>query len=125
MADEMLITHISWGQIEVTVNGQTRRFKDCKLSPGGAQEWDWSVTGTRHEPGIQPADIEDILAQGAEVMILSQGMQLRLHTCPETEQLLRSRGIDYHIKETTQAAELFNTLSRQGKKVGGVFHSTC
>ena len=123
--DTTTITHISWGQIEVTVNGQTHRFKDCKVWPGGATEWDWTVTGTRHQPGIQPADLEDLLMQGVEVMILSRGMQRRLHTCPETEQLLRARGIAYHIEETQRAVELFNELMKRGQKVGGVFHSTC
>jgi hypothetical protein len=31
-----LITHISWGQMEVTIDGQTLTFKDCKVWPGGA-----------------------------------------------------------------------------------------
>src|SRR5262245_48435712 len=119
------ITHISWGHMEVTVEGQTYQFKDCKVWPGGAKEWDWNLTGTRHQPGIQPADIEEILAQGVEVMILSRGMQLMLHTCPETKELLRSQGIEYHIEETKQAVALFNDLMEQGKRVGGIFHSTC
>lgn len=120
-----LITHISWGHMEVKTNGQTLSFKDCKVWPGGAKEWDWNLTGTRHQPGIQPADIEEILAQGVEVIILSRGMQLMLHTCPETEQMLRSGDIEYHIEETKQAVNLFNRLMSEGKKVGGIFHSTC
>lgn len=119
------ITYLSWGHMEVTVDGHTHKFKDCKVWPGGAKAWDWTMTGTRHRPGIQPTDIEDIIEQGVEVMILSRGMQLMLHTCPETEQLLRSRGIEYHIEETGRAVELFNDFMRRGKKVGGVFHSTC
>src|SRR5690606_40772234 len=46
------ISRLSWGQIEVAGHGA---FKDAKLYPGGAREWDWSETGTRHVPGIQPA----------------------------------------------------------------------
>jgi len=120
-----LITHISWGHMEVKTNGQTLSFKDCKVWPGGVKKWDWNLTGTRHRPGIQPADIEEILTQGVEVMILSRGMQLMLYTCPETEQILRSRNIEYHIEETKQAVNLFNKLTSEGKKVGGIFHSTC
>lgn len=74
-----LITHISWGHMEVKTNGQTLSFKDCKVWPGGAKKWDWNLTVTRHRPGIQPADIEEILTQGVEVMILSRGMQLMLY----------------------------------------------
>ena len=119
------ITSISWGRIEVTVNGKSRRFRDCKVWPGGATDWDWNDTGTRHQPGIQPADIEDILAGDIEVMILSRGMNLRLHTLYKTEKLLQSRGIEYHIEQTSRAIEMFNKLMRQGRKVGGIFHSTC
>lgn len=123
--DSTIITHISWGQMEVTVNGVIHQFKDCKVWPGGAKEWDWNLIGTRHQPGIQPIDIEEILAQGVKIMILSRGMELMLHTQSETEQMLQKRGIEYHIEETTQAVMLFNELARQGKKVGGIFHSTC
>lgn len=119
------ITHIEWGQMEISVNGEIFIFKDCKVWPGGAKNWDWRLTGTRHQPGIQPADIQDIVGQGVEVMILSRGMQLMLHTCPETEQMLRERGIANFIEETKQAVKLFNELMQHGKRVGGVFHSTC
>jgi hypothetical protein len=120
-----LITHLSWGQMEVQIGATTYRFKDCKVWPGGAKAWDWNLTGTRHQPGIQPADIEEIVAHGVEVMILSRGMQLRLRTCPETEALLHRQGIECYIEETGQAVERFNNLIQQGKKVGGIFHSTC
>jgi hypothetical protein len=120
-----LITHLSWGHMEVTIDGHASRFKDCKVWQGGAKEWDWHLTDTHHHPGIQPADIEELLAHDMDVPILSCGMERLLHTCPETERLLRARGLEYHIVETQQAVALFNTLARQGKKVGGLLHSTC
>jgi hypothetical protein len=55
------ITQLSWGRLEVD-GDQT--FKDAKLFPGGAREWDWRETGTHHVPGIQPADLEELLAHG-------------------------------------------------------------
>jgi len=123
--DITLITHLSWGQIEVTAGSQTFRFKDCKLWPGGAREWDWRETGTEHSPGIQPADIEEVLEKGVEVMILARGMFNRLEVQPEAEARLRARGVAYHILDTKEAVAQYNELVRQGKKVGGVFHSTC
>ena len=119
------ITHISWGRMEVTINGRTQTFKDCKVWPGGAKEWDWRETGTRHQPGTQPADIAEILEKDIEVMILSRGMELVLQTHPDTEKLLQEQGIEYHIEETNAAVALLNQLSQQGKRVGGIFHSTC
>ena len=123
--EQSIITRISWGKIEVSIGDRKFSFKDCKVWPGVAKEWNWKLTGTQHVPGIQPSDIEEILNQNVEVMILSRGMQLVLRTCKETEELLKSRNIKYHIEETSKAVELFNKLTNEGKRVGGVFHSTC
>jgi hypothetical protein len=49
------IVSISWGRMEV---GGLEPGKDFKLFPGGGREWDWSETGTRHRPGIQPEDVD-------------------------------------------------------------------
>ena len=56
------ISSISWGRMEVEGVGSA---KDFKLWPGGGRPWDWNETGTRHEPGIQPADVEELLEQEA------------------------------------------------------------
>ncbi len=116
------ITHFSWGQIEV--DGQGSAFKDAKLVPGSAREWDWRQTGTSHVPGIQPADIEELLENGAEVVVLSRGIYKRLQVCPETLQMLTDRNITSHILQTEQAVQLYNKL-RENERVGGLFHSTC
>src|SRR5499427_4765114 len=47
--------------------------KDFKLYPGGGRAWGWAETGTRHSPGIQPADVEELLAHGATSVVLSLG----------------------------------------------------
>jgi hypothetical protein len=49
----------------------------------------------------------------------------RLQVCPETKQILENKGIEYHIVDTKLAVELYNDLTRQGKRVGAAFHSTC
>jgi hypothetical protein len=111
--------------MEVAIGGQPRRFKDCKVWPGGAREWRWDETGTQHNPGIQPADIEEILAQDVEIIVLGRGQFGRLNVRGETERLLRECGVSYHIEKTKKAVALFNEFSRAGRRVGGVFHSTC
>jgi len=116
------ITHLSWGRIEV--EGYDRPFKDAKLFPGGAREWDWRETGTEHSPGIRPADVEELLGHGAEVVILSRGMYERLQVMPETLRLLQDRGVEAHVLQTEEAVRLYNRL-RQERPVGGLFHTTC
>ena len=115
------ITHVSWGHLEIE---DGRSFKDAKLFPGGAREWNWIETGTRHVPGIQPADIEELLDNGATAVVLSKGIQERLQVCPETLEMLRSRGVSFHIHQTEEAARIYNEL-QQSESVGGLFHSTC
>jgi hypothetical protein len=85
------IVRLAWGRIEVEGYAP---FKDAKIFPGGAREWDWRETGTRHVPGIQPADIEELIAHGAKAVVLSKGIWERLEVCTETLALLASRGIE-------------------------------
>lgn len=115
------ITHLSWGRLDVDAE---RSFKDAKLYPGGAREWDWRETGTDHDPGIQPADVEELLDHGAAVVVLSKGIYDRLQVCPETLQMLKERKIPVHVLQTEQAVRLYNEL-RDREPVGGLFHSTC
>ncbi|SCL21111.1 hypothetical protein GA0074692_1088 [Micromonospora pallida] len=112
---------ISWGRMEVEYLGTG---KDFKLYPGGGRTWDWSETGTRHSPGIQPDDVEELLLHGATAIVLSRGMQLQLQVDPRTLTLLEERGITPHIVETTQAVQRYNELATT-QPVGGLFHSTC
>ncbi len=115
------ITRLSWGQIEVEGAG---RFKDAKLFPGGARAWDWRETGTNHDPGIQPADVEELLEHGATVVVLSRGVYGRLRVCPETVKLLEERGVTAHVVRTKEAARLYSEL-REAYPVAGLFHTTC
>ncbi|PWG61608.1 MTH938/NDUFAF3 family protein [Spiribacter halobius] len=99
--------------------------KDFKLWPGGGRAWDWNETGTRHVPGIQPADVRELLEHGATTVVLSRGMWKALRTMRETRVLLDARGVTVHIAETNEAARIYNELVERGDAVGGLFHSTC
>ena len=122
MSKSPAIIRIEWGTIEVEGLGRRR---DVKLWPGGGREWDWRETNTRHLPGIQIADVSEILEHGARVLVLSRGMELRLQTCPETLKHLHASGVAFHVEETKEAVRLYGQLAQQGELVGGLFHSTC
>ena len=117
------ISHVSWGCLEIEEREQP--FKDAKLYPGGARAWDWNETGTSHTPGIQPADVEELLDNGAEVVVLARGMNERLQVKPETLQMLDDQGVETHVLQTEQAVERYNELQEADEPVGGLFHSTC
>jgi hypothetical protein len=116
------INHISWGRMEIEGLGSGRDFK---LYPGGGRAWDWKETNTHHVPGIQTADVEELLANSSAVVILSRGMLLALQTTPEAIELLTRRGVLFHIEETKAAVTLYNRLAEANEQVGGLFHSTC
>jgi hypothetical protein len=115
------IAQLEWGRIDVTSYGP---FKDVKLAPGLCREWDWRETGTHHQPGIQPADVMELLERGVTVVILSRGQWRMLGVCPGTLQLLEELGIETHVLETRAAVARYNAL-RETAAVGGLFHSTC
>ena len=76
------IIDVSWGRLEV--DGEPEPYKDAKLFPGGSREWNWRETGTAHKPGIQIADVQELLECGAKVVVLSRGMAECLHVPRET-----------------------------------------
>ncbi len=116
------INHLSWGRMEVDGIGIG---KDFKLWPSGGHEWDWRETDTHHVPGIQPADVKELLTNGSQTIILSWGMLLALRTCRETLDLLEEQHTTVHIVETKDAVKLYKCIAFAGKAVGGLFHSTC
>lgn len=122
MAQSPRITHLEWG--EVRAEGLVPA-RDLKLWPGGGRAWDWRETGTHHVPGIQVADVKELLENGARTLILTRGMQLVLQTCPETLEYLSAQSVRVHVAETNEASRVYNELAKQGEAVGGLFHSTC
>jgi hypothetical protein len=111
-----------WGCIEVDGLGA---FRDAKLWPGGGRAWDWNETGTQHQPGIQPADVSELLDHSPDVVVLSRGRQCRLQTREETLALLAGRNIEVVSGETAAAIESYNQLAHAGVRVAGLFHTTC
>ena len=116
------IKHVSWGHLEV--EGKAEPYKDAKLFPGGSREWNWQETGTNHLPGIQPADLQELLDHGAKVVVLSRGMKECLQIPPETLDFLKERQIAAHVLPTADAVQLYNQLAEK-EAVGGLFHTTC
>ena len=116
------IKHVSWGRLEV--EGEAEPYKDAKLFPGGSREWNWRETQTSHRPGIQIADVQELLDHGANVVVLSRGMAECLHVTRETLAFLKERQITVHVLPTKEAAALYNKLA-ETEPVAGLFHTTC
>uniref|UniRef100_A0A8C5S7X8 Mth938 domain-containing protein n=1 Tax=Laticauda laticaudata TaxID=8630 RepID=A0A8C5S7X8_LATLA len=117
------IASLSWGRM--TVRGCPTTYKDCKVWPGGSRTWDWRETGTEHVPGVQPADVKEVLEKGVKTLVIGRGMSEALQVPPATVEYLKKQGIDVMVLQTEMAVKEYNTLVSQGVRVGGVFHSTC
>jgi hypothetical protein len=75
-------------------------------------------------PGIQPADVEELLEHGATVVVLSKGFHERLQICQQTLQMLENKNILVHVEPSEAAVRLYNELS-ESERVGALIHSTC
>lgn len=116
------VTDDGWGFVAVEGVG---RLRDAKLWPGGGRGWDWNETGTHHRPGIQPADLAELLDHEPDVVVLSRGRELRLETTPEAVALLEARGVEAVRVETGAAIDAYNRLAGEGRRVAALFHTTC
>ena len=116
------INHVSWGRLEV--EGRAEPYKDAKLFPGGSREWNWRESGTEHSPGIQPADVQELLDHNAKIVVLSRGTMECLHVPRETLDFLKEREVVAHVLPTAEAVELYNELAEK-ESVGGLFHTRC
>src|SRR5206468_8971525 len=111
-----------WGR--TGVGGRGRALQGCKVFPGGSREWNWRDSGTEHSPGIQPADVQELLDHSAKIVVLSRGMKKCLHVPRETLDFLKEREIAAHVLPTAEAVRLYNQLA-ETEPVGGLFHTTC
>ena len=120
------IVEVAWGRIEVEEPGGGRRaFKDAKLFPGGARAWDWNETGTRHTPGVQAADLEELLEHGARVVVVGRGVHERLGVTDEARRRLDDAGVVHEALATPDAVERYGELRREGRAVAALIHTTC
>ena len=111
-----------WGQMEVEKIGKS---KDFKLWPGGGRSWNWSECGTDHDRGIQQGDLEELMANGCRVVILTTGRLKRLKVPQHIVESLKKRSIEVIVADTERAIDIYNDYVSKGLAVGGLFHSTC
>lgn len=120
-ATSPLVRELHWGRVDTEAGS----FRDAKLWPGGGRNWDWNETGTSHTPGIQPADVVELLDNGATTVLLSQGQQRRLQVPEDTVTRVGERGAEAVVLPTGEAIERYNELADAGEPVGALLHSTC
>ena len=121
LASPLILEH-RWGSVDVQDLGTVR---DAKVFPGGARAWDWRETGTQHVPGIQVADVLELVEAGATHVVLSEGVHRRLQVMPETLAWLAERGVEVIVLQTQAAVAAYNRHVEAGTAVAALIHSTC
>jgi hypothetical protein len=111
-----------WGFVEIEGLG---RYRDVKLWPSGGRAWDWRETGTDHRPGILVADLTELLDHEPDLVILGCGRYGRLGVLPAALSLLEARGVSVVREKTDAAMAMYNRLAADGRRVAGLFHTTC
>ncbi len=102
------------------------RIKDAVLNPSGSQAWDWSITSMHHKPGVQIIDVQRFIDLAAvDIVILTRGMDNVLQVPQHTIDWVKQQGKECHVGQTEEMVKKYNALVAQGRKVGGLFHSTC
>lgn len=70
--------------------------------------------------GLAPADLEPVLALGAEVVLLGTGDRL-LFPAPAIMAACLTRGVGIEAMDNAAAARTFNVLMGEGRKVAAAF----
>ncbi|VEL11982.1 unnamed protein product [Protopolystoma xenopodis] len=102
-------------------------YRDAKLWPGGSRAWDWRETGTGHLPGIQIADIVELLLTDPTHIVLSRGVLGVLQVPQATIDHIKAHpSVQELIIERSYAARnTYNALVSAGHRVAGLIHTTC
>ena len=94
--------------------GQTDKDGRCALSPA-----------LRSPASILCEDVTELVDHEPDLVILSRGREGRLGVSPETLSLLPARGVPVVREKTDAALATYNRLAAEGRRVAGLFHTTC
>ncbi len=104
----------------ITINGKTYN-SDVIVIPKKVDDSWWRKEGHK----VYREDIEEIVKQNPKIMVFGTGEPGLMKVLPETEEYIKSKGIEIITKPSAQALEEYNRLEKEGKKVVGLFHLTC
>jgi hypothetical protein len=104
---------------QITIDGKAYH-KDVIILPDRVVAGWWRKEGHT----LHPEDLEAVLDAAPEVLVVGQGASGLMRVAPETEQALRTAGIELIALSTGQAVEAYNRL-RGERAVAAALHLTC
>ena len=90
----------------------------CIVYPDKVDGRWWRTDGSTFGPG----DFDDLIAAQPEVVILGKGLVNLVSVPEETLARFSDAGIEVEVLTSKEAAERYNELLAQGRKVAGAFH---
>ena len=111
----MPVESVSFG--EIIVNGKTY-YSDIVIS------WDDKVQLLEKTHIIGPSLIKKVLERKPESIVVGVGLEGTVKIHPAVKVALKKRKINLFIDNTSNAAEIFNALQGQRRKVTGIMHVT-
>lgn len=113
-----VIDSYDFGQI--VIDGQ-RYTSDVIVFPDRVRERWWRREGHR----LHVEDIEEVIQeQKPEVLVVGTGYSGLMKVLPETEDYLKSKGVELIVQSTREAYKTFNRLIRT-RRVVAALHLTC
>jgi hypothetical protein len=127
-----VIAQDGWGEIYVTHDGVTTKFRDVVLLPSKAIAWDWKWSedgGMDHAPGLRKKDLDHYVLAGdpiPRIVILSTGRDNALLVDPSLKKYILQRGVEMvFVLQTDEAIAKYKELCAQGLSVAALIHTTC
>ncbi|TET91774.1 MAG: hypothetical protein E3J35_01155 [Methanomassiliicoccales archaeon] len=113
----MRINSYDFGKI--VIDGVTYT-SDVILLEGRVNSSWWRREGHR----LEAADLEEVVQANPEFLVIGTGHSGAMKVPQETQEFLRSKGIDFAIQKTEDACKTFNQ-SVQERKAAAALHLTC
>lgn len=70
-------------------------------------------------------DLQEIITAAPDILVIGTGTPGMMQPEQTLSGELESRGIDTKVMPTKEAAQEYNSLHEQGRKVAACFHLTC
>jgi len=78
----------------------------------------------REGHSLRIEDIEEVVGEKPEMLVVGTGHSGLMRILPETEEYLKSKGIELVAQRTTEACRTYNRLVK-GRRVIAALHLTC
>jgi hypothetical protein len=109
------ITKVDFGEIVI---GSKSFYSDVTIDAMG------HVEHKAKSRIVDASGIAPLMKGGPECIVIGTGMDGSVGIEPEVEQILEDKGIKLFCDRTPNAADIFNGLAADGRKVAGIFHLT-